>query len=203
MFFMKTELCDTNLNQWLRATERRPSQLWRVFRQVTKGLQDLHGKNIMHRDIKPDNIFLNVDKVTQKVHVKLGDLGLAKVQAPSEGSFGVSQVIDGLLFPSSVTSDIGTFAYMAPEQRHSHYNNKVDVYALGMLLWEMNEIQSDRDERHMALMRTRKTGRVGHWCNLKTPEAGAFIEQLIRPNPADRPTVSEILTKLDNAELCA
>jgi serine/threonine protein kinase len=202
MFFMKTELCDTNLTEWITRKERRPSQLWRVFRQVTQGLSDLHTKGFMHRDIKPDNIFVNVDESTQKVHVKVGDLGLAKFQRKSGLRRSLSQAMAfGGLSSGRVTSEIGTFAYMAPEQRDSHYNNKVDIYALGMLLWEMNELNYDRDERHMTLMRVRKTGRCGHWCTLKTPQSCSFIEQMIRPNPADRPTADEILSNLDKAEL--
>lgn len=101
----------------------------------------------------------------------------------------------------AVTSDVGTFAYMAPEQRLSRYNNKVDIYALGMLLWEMFELHDDREERHSALMRTRRTGKVGWWCRLKTPESTDLIEKLIQLNPAKRPTAIELLNSLDAAEL--
>merc|ERR1711964_523327 len=195
MLFLKTELCDTNLRDWLKAGNHRPSLLWRVFRQVTQGVTDLHGVEVMHRDIKPENIFLKVDPATQKVHAKLGDLGLAKSLGADGPNISDMLPFDTSLFPltPSATRDIGTFAYMAPEQRHSRYDNKVDIYALGMLLWEMFETCDDHDERHIKLVRTRRTGRTGWWSELKTPESQHLIEHLIRPNPAERPTAAEVL----------
>jgi len=65
----------------------------------------------------------------------------------------------------------------------------------------MNVVQDDFDERHLALMATRTTGKVGFWNTLRSPEAAAFIEQLIRPNPVDRPSAKDILVSIDNREL--
>merc|ERR1712093_779195 len=163
-------------------------------------------KNYMHRDIKPDNIFVKVDETTQKVQVKVGDLGLAKFQRnPRSCRVSLSQeglsfdnlscVAGNMLSSNDATSAIGTYAYMAPEQRRSHYNNKVDIYSLGMLLWELNETELDRDERHFTLMRLRKTG-LCDLCHLKTPQSGKFIEWMMTHAPACRPTAAQILEQL-------
>merc|ERR1712098_129074 len=96
----------------------------------------------------------------------------------------VSNAFGNLFTSNAATSDIGTYAYMAPEQRKSLYNQKVDIYALGMLLWELNETNFDRDERHFTLMRVRKTGCCGRWCNLKSPESSAMIEKMIHHDPS-------------------
>merc|ERR1711900_71674 len=111
----------------------------------------------------------------------MGDLGLAKNDTPGPvHQLPGTMCLEPTMSCGPVTSDIGTFAYMAPEQRHSHYDQKVDMYALGMLLWEMNEKQENHDERHTALMRTRRTGKVGWWCEVKSPESIEIIEQLIQ-----------------------
>lgn len=199
MMFIKTELCETNLQDWMQRKSRRNSQIWTVFRQVTEGLKELHDKQIMHRDIKPANVFINHDRSTNRVCAKLGDLGLAKVGTPRQsfslGGMGVE--------PTSLdcTSDVGTLAYMAPEQRMSHYDCKVDMYALGMLLWELNAKQEDLDQRHKALMHTRATGKVGKYTELKTPESVELIEKLVQHDPINRPSASELLSQMDSAEL--
>ena len=48
--------------------------IWRVFIQVVKGLKSMHDLNIMHRDLKSANVFLNTDE-----SVKLGDMNVSKV----------------------------------------------------------------------------------------------------------------------------
>ena len=53
--------------------------IWRVFIQVVKGLKSMHDLNIMHRDLKSANVFLNTDD-----SVKLGDMNVSKV-ATKEG----------------------------------------------------------------------------------------------------------------------
>jgi NIMA (never in mitosis gene a)-related kinase len=53
--------------------------IWKVFIQVVKGLKSMHDLNIMHRDLKSANVFLNSDDT-----VKLGDMNVSKV-ATKEG----------------------------------------------------------------------------------------------------------------------
>ena len=77
----------------------------------------LCGKNhIIHRDIKPENIF-----VTDTGDYKLGDFGIARIDAKTHSSF----------------SRKGTFPYMAPEVfRNEDYSQSVDVYSLGLVLYQ-------------------------------------------------------------------
>merc|ERR1711964_73915 len=133
--------------------------------------------------------------------VKIVDLGLAKrqlVRKSIRGSMRAKVLLQSarnFFISNDATSNIGTFAYMAPEQRKSVYNNKVDIYALGMLLWELNEMERDRDERHFTLLRLRKTG-LCDLCNLKTPQAAKLIEWMMSHNPDSRPTAEQVLNRV-------
>jgi serine/threonine protein kinase len=92
------------------------------IRQILAGLQHLHKRNIVHRDIKCDNIFINASNG----QLVIGDLGLAK-------DLNISQ--NGA--PMSI---VGTPQFMAPEQlkyNSTFYTSKVDIYALGMCLIEI------------------------------------------------------------------
>lgn len=91
--------------------------------QLSEALKYLHNLNIMYRDIKQDNIGLNM-----KGDVKVFDFGLAKeLRSFEKGG-------DGLY----LLSIAGTLRYMSPEiLRGERYNHKVDVYSYGVLLWEI------------------------------------------------------------------
>jgi NIMA (never in mitosis gene a)-related kinase 1/4/5 len=52
----------------------RESEVWQIFIQITKGLRAMHDMNVMHRDLKSANVFLNKDG-----SVKLGDMNVSKV----------------------------------------------------------------------------------------------------------------------------
>lgn len=88
------------------------------FEQICKGVAALHRQSIIHRDIKLQNIIVFPDD-----QVKIAD-------------FGVSKKMNELL--SMVETMVGTPVYMAPEQcAGKPYNQKVDIWGLGCLLYEM------------------------------------------------------------------
>jgi serine/threonine protein kinase len=84
---------------------------------ITSGVAHLHRHGIVHRDLKPANIFFDDGLV------KVGDYGLSKFISCSRQ--------DGQ------TESVGTFHYMAPEIGKGDYGKQVDVYALGIMLFEM------------------------------------------------------------------
>lgn len=84
---------------------------------VVNGVAYLHDHGIVHRDLKPGNIFLDHHTV------KIGDYGLSKFISCSRRS--------------GQTESVGTFHYMAPEIGLGKYGKEIDVYALGILLYEM------------------------------------------------------------------
>ena len=84
---------------------------------ICLGLKEIHQHNLIHRDLKPDNIFLNAD-----LTVKIGDFGISK-KLQNANDYAKTQT--------------GTMLYMAPEIINGEkYNNKVDMWALGCIIHE-------------------------------------------------------------------
>src|SRR5262245_34837361 len=102
---------------------RAPEPLCRhVGREIAKGLEAVHAAGILHRDLRPENVLITKDHA-----VKVMDLGVARLV---EESARLSQ--SGMF--------VGSIAYAAPEQirgdEHA-IDHRVDLYALGMLLYEL------------------------------------------------------------------
>ncbi len=98
----------------------------RLIAQVAQGLHRAHRHNLIHRDVKPDNILIAKDKKTGECIAKLTDLGLVKEQA---ADLDLTRTGRGL----------GTPHFMAPEQFKNAKNAtiKCDIYSLGATLYAM------------------------------------------------------------------
>lgn len=109
--------CYSNvLNKYIKRNKPfNPSERYIFILGIAKGMEYLHSINIAHRDLKPDNIFFDDD-----LHPVIGDLGLSREADEEMGS------------------NVGTYAYMAPEIfNNGVYNKQVDVFSFSIVFYEI------------------------------------------------------------------
>ncbi|XP_031309177.2 eIF-2-alpha kinase GCN2 isoform X2 [Camelus dromedarius] len=173
-------------------------RLWRLFREILDGLAYIHEKGMIHRDLKPVNIFLDSDD-----HVKIGDFGLATDHLAFAADGKQDDTSDHLIKsdPSGhLTGMVGTALYVSPEVQgstKSAYNQKVDLFSLGIIFFEMSyHPMVTASERIFVLNQLRDPS------SPKFPEdfddgehtkQKSVISWLLNHDPAKRPTATELL----------
>jgi serine/threonine protein kinase len=127
-----TELLEgESLADRLRSGPLHPQKAVEVACQIADGLAAAHEKGIIHRDIKPDNIFL-----THEGRAKILDFGIARIEQPTRTA-GLSDTISRSRSSSSQFL-VGTAGYMSPEQvRGKSIDGRSDVFSLGATFFEM------------------------------------------------------------------
>jgi serine/threonine protein kinase len=146
---------------------------------MCSGLSYLHDRGIVHRDLKPANVFEEAGTV------KIGDIGLAKFITESRRS--------------AQTESVGTVYYMAPEVAHGRYGKEVDIYSLGIVLYEMltGRVPFDGESTAEILMKhlTEKPDLSPLPSRLRPVLAHALEKDPLKRTP----TAAGLLTEFNNA----
>ncbi|RZB66322.1 putative serine/threonine-protein kinase SIS8 isoform D [Glycine soja] len=148
------------------------------------GMEYLHSKNIVHFDLKCDNLLVNLKDPMRPI-CKVGDFGLSKIKRNTLVSGGVR----------------GTLPWMAPELLNGSSNKvseKVDVFSFGIVLWEILTGEEPYANMHYGAI---IGGIVNNTLRPTIPdhcdsEWRTLMEQCWAPNPAARPSFTEIASRL-------
>ncbi len=172
------------LVDWVRGTDGAAGfdepRLRAALVQIVHGLQALHGMGLLHRDLKPDNI-----RVTPEGRVVLLDFGLAGAMGPAGHT--------------SQTGISGTFAYMAPEQTEARHGAPVDLYALGVILYEaLTGALPFTGDGLLVLMRKQSEPAPSprRLCPAVPEDLDRLCLTLLEADPDLRPTAARVLREL-------
>uniref|UniRef100_A0A8D0CTB9 eIF-2-alpha kinase GCN2 n=1 Tax=Sander lucioperca TaxID=283035 RepID=A0A8D0CTB9_SANLU len=166
------------------------NRLWRLFREILDGLAYIHEQGMIHRDLKPVNIFLD-----SQDHVKIGDFGLA-TDHPANGSSTVMPKPDPT---GNMTGMVGTALYVSPEVQgntKATYNQKVDLFSLGIILFEMCYRPMTTGAERISVLSQLRVEPMVFPEDFTAYEQGTqrkVIEWLLKHDPALRPTAQELL----------
>lgn len=200
MLYIQMQLCERSLKDWISERNAKPKEeqisrcpyacvdtehTLRLLRHILEGVEYIHSNGIMHRDLKPRNIFLH----GHDCHVRIGDFGLACRDI----------IVDGLKSNTSPYSDcrhtsgVGTFVYAATEQlKGSNYNSKSDMYSIGVLALELFQPFGTEMERVRTLGDLREGKIPDSFCH-RWPVLTKYIMKLTDKEPSVRPTASQLL----------
>lgn len=188
MLYIQMEFCENNtlLDLIEKGLPDNSSEYWRLFRQVLEAVSYIHSSGFIHRDLKPTNIF--IDKSN---NVKVGDFGLAKNSQFSSAILKNNQVAPG---NRDLSTLVGTFFYTAKEVATGEYDEKIDMYSLGIIFFEMCYQLGTGMERVMILndMRLVDVKFPNDFDSRKYKER-KIIRQLLTHDPHQRPGASELL----------
>jgi len=198
VLFVQLELCDTDMKSFLKENKKRmdDQDKWDMFKQVLEGIEFIHSKGLVHRDMKPGNVLVNLNKNTGAISCKIADLGLAKFKRKGdllrpEAPAGPCETRRG----DAMTRGCGTMLYGAPEQfSGSSYGSKADMYAMGIVLFEIFADFRDRKERHRAIEKIRRNRQqvLDQYLHRK-PDVTNLVAALLRTDPERRPSCLDIM----------
>jgi serine/threonine protein kinase len=146
------------------------------FIQIAQAIQYLHKHNIIHRDIKTANIFID-----NKNKLKLGDFGIIKILSNNY---------------AQTTTLIGTPIYMPPElYRKQRYNTKFDIWSLGCVLYEIMTHNPPFSAKTLVDLKYKIFAGKYNTSQLKlySSELRNIVSSTINTNPPTRPTIDQLL----------
>ncbi|XP_072453944.1 eukaryotic translation initiation factor 2-alpha kinase 1 isoform X3 [Notamacropus eugenii] len=199
MLLIQMQLCEISLWDWI--TDRNKNKgssvdepscpyvmgsvATKIFQELLEGVYYIHNMGVVHRDLKPRNIFLQ----GPDHHVRIGDFGLACTDIIQKDTEWTSRNGKRLTH----TSGVGTSLYASPEQlQGSEYDAKSDMYSLGVILLELFQPFGTEMERAEVLTGLRN-GQIPESLSQRCPIQAKYIKQLTRSNSSQRPSAGQLL----------
>ena len=150
-------------------------KILQYFYQICRGLQYIHSKNIIHRDIKSQNIFL-----MKNGKIKIGDFGIAKALTNSK---------------NNASTVIGTPYYFSPEIINGEpYNYKTDIWSLGVVLYEMCCLKLPFESNNIAQLSIKiMKGKYDPIPNKYSRNMANLIKDMLNLDQKLRPSITEVM----------
>ena len=147
----------------------------KYFYQICQGINYIHSKNVIHRDIKSQNIFL-----TKNGSIKIGDFGIAKALSKTN---------------SNAMTVIGTPYYFSPEIINGEpYNYKTDIWSLGVVLYELCTLKLPFDSNNIAQLSMKiLRGNYDPIPFKYSKEMHNIIKKMLNVDQNKRPDIKEVL----------
>lgn len=194
--YIQMQLCDKkSLHDWLRENVIQQRYCNRntfsIFEQIVDAVEYVHNKNLIHRDLKPSNIFFSLDG-----KIKIGDFGLVTDMSDIPNMILACGDKTGLPQCGKHTELVGTHLYMSPEQlKGLAYDYKVDIFSLGLILFELLVYFNTEMERVVTLKNARDTKFSKEFVK-QFPSEGKLLYSMLSENPITRPTATEIRNEI-------
>ncbi|CAI2365932.1 unnamed protein product [Moneuplotes crassus] len=221
--YIQMEYCEKDtLRTWIESGVKDENEIWKYTEQILKALNYIHSMGLLHRDLKPANIFLDkelniklgdfglaqeLQSNQQDQYSKTGDLSFSRKSSKMDPKERLKQLRKSMNPNASKLNEnkfsdpmmsmgIGTYYYMSPEQETKrNYDQKTDMFSLGIILFEMCADLRSLMEKDRALKYLRNEFKVPPEYLPKIPKNYVeMIEKLISENPEDRPN-AEVLLK--------
>lgn len=171
--FIQMELCEQGpLENWIeknRRDRKYHEMAQNKFLQILKGVKYIHSEGLIHRDLKPQNIF-----ISREDKIKIGDFGLV-----TSAAYG------------TLTENRGTKSYMAPEQFGDSYGKEVDIYALGLIWFEILAAVSRHEKTEV--WDNVRAGQLPETFTNQFPTKAPIIKKMLSRDSSGRYSASEIL----------
>ncbi|NWT12675.1 E2AK2 kinase, partial [Vireo altiloquus] len=178
--FIQMEFCEQGtLVKWIK--KNKEDQRYYVmaqnkFLQIVKGVEYIHSKKLIHRDLKPQNIFISHDD-----KIKIGDFGL----------------VTSVAF-ETLTENRGTKSYMAPEQSGPKYGKEVDIYALGLIWFEI--LSDFTFHEKTKVWPSVREGKLPERFTRTFLTEASIIQKMLSTDPSGRIPISHLLALLKSVD---